>query len=93
MAKPYVTKFRDRIRNAISAFKGKPFESLYFGIDIKRCDKCDSHFSNVYYLCDRKACNGGCNNPACMHTNDILHAKNFNGLSLKGPQTYWENKQ
>lgn len=31
----------DRIRNSVKAFKGQPVGSLYFGVDVKRCDQCE----------------------------------------------------
>lgn len=34
------TTFVDRLRNAVKAFKGQPIGSLYFGVDLKRCDEC-----------------------------------------------------
>lgn len=33
--------FVERIKNAIRAFKCKPVEKLYLGIDVKRCSECD----------------------------------------------------
>lgn len=33
--------------------------------------------NKVLYICDRKACSGGCHNDACFWTSDIEHAKNF----------------
>lgn len=35
------TTLKDRIKNAVRAFKGKPVTSVQFGIDVKRCDKCE----------------------------------------------------
>lgn len=48
-----------------------------------QCDSCpiqDCQVKNrlrVSYLCDRRYCSEGCNNPDCHHTEDIHHAKNF----------------
>lgn len=71
----------DRLRNAWNAFKGsddRKVGSLHFGLDIKRCDKCVNVIKpDVLYLCDRKYCFGGCENPECKHTHDINHAVNF----------------
>lgn len=35
------TSFMDRMKNAVRAFKGQQIGSLYFGVDVKRCDKCE----------------------------------------------------
>lgn len=35
------TTFTDRIRNAWSAFRGKPVGSISVGVDVKQCDDCD----------------------------------------------------
>lgn len=35
------TTLLDRIKNAIRAFQGKPIQTLYLGLDAKRCDECD----------------------------------------------------
>ena len=35
------TTFMDRMRNAVKAFKGQQIGSLYFGVDVKRCDQCE----------------------------------------------------
>ena len=35
------TTFMDRMKNALRAFQGKPIGSITYGIDIKRCDKCE----------------------------------------------------
>lgn len=45
----------------------------------------------VLYLCDRRACDGGCLNEDCSHTSDIRHAKNFESVSIKeGLVDYFE---
>ena len=37
----------------------------------------------VLFLCDRKACDGGCPIPdLCSHTSDICHAKNFDFVRI-----------
>ena len=33
--------------------------------------------ATIMYLCDRKACRGGCDNSDCHFTTDIKHAVNF----------------
>lgn len=33
--------FRDRIRDAVNAFRGRKIGSLQFGVDVKRCSECD----------------------------------------------------
>lgn len=43
----------------------------------------------VLYLCNRERCEDGCQNPDCMHTTDIRHAKNFE--ERYGYQ-YWEKE-
>lgn len=35
------TTFLDRLNNAVKAFKGRPIATLYFGMDVKRCDQCE----------------------------------------------------
>lgn len=35
------TTFSERMRNAIRAFNGKPISTLYLGMDVKRCDRCE----------------------------------------------------
>lgn len=35
------TTLLDRIKNAIRAFQGKPIQTLYLGLDVKRCDECE----------------------------------------------------
>ena len=30
----------DRLKRSVEAFKGEPIGSLYFGVDVKRCDQC-----------------------------------------------------
>lgn len=35
------TGFINRMKNAVKAFKGKPIDTLYFGVDLKRCDECE----------------------------------------------------
>lgn len=32
---------RDRIKDAINAFRGRKIGSLHFGVDLKRCDECE----------------------------------------------------
>ena len=39
------TTLLDRIKNAIRAFRGRPIQTVSFGIDVKRCDECE-------YKCD-----------------------------------------
>lgn len=41
MNKLKVLTLKDRIRNAIKAFKGKEIGSIQFGVDVKRCDECE----------------------------------------------------
>ena len=41
MNKVKKTALWDRLRNAARAFKGKPVSSISFGLEVKRCDKCD----------------------------------------------------
>lgn len=31
----------------------------------------------VFYICDRKACEDHCSYPLCKHTTDVTHAANF----------------
>ena len=35
------TTLVDRVKRAIDAFKGNSIGNLYFGIDVKRCDRCE----------------------------------------------------
>ena len=39
------TTLADRIKRSVKAFKGEPIGSLYFGVDVKRCDQCE--YKNV----------------------------------------------
>lgn len=32
------TTLADRLKRSVEAFKGEPIGSLYFGVDVKRCD-------------------------------------------------------
>lgn len=41
MSKIKRTTFQDRFKNAVRAFKGQPISTLYLGMDVKRCDKCE----------------------------------------------------
>lgn len=71
-----VVKLTDRLRNAWKAFKGTQVGSLHFGVEVKRCDKCDKvNPPDVLYLCDGKQCDGY--SSWCQHTTDINHAVNF----------------
>lgn len=36
----------------------------------------------VLFLCDRKACEGGCLSENCTHTTDIRHAANFDTIRI-----------
>lgn len=35
------TTLADRLKRSVKAFKGDPIESLYFGVDLRRCDQCE----------------------------------------------------
>ena len=39
------TTLADRLKRSVKAFKGEPIGSLYFGVDVKRCDQCE--YKNV----------------------------------------------
>lgn len=41
------TNFLDRLENAIRAFNGKPIGSVYLGLDVKRCDKCEYKYERA----------------------------------------------
>ena len=81
MTEPKIRTLRDRIRDAIRAFKGKEIGAIHFGIDVKRCDKCEYRMGTddvVLYLCDmKKDCSNVRTCSDCIHTRDIRHAKNF----------------
>lgn len=34
------TTLKDRIKNALAAFKGEPLKSITYGIEVKRCKDC-----------------------------------------------------
>ena len=36
----------------------------------------------MLFVCDRKACGETCPNELCSHTEDILHAKNFQFINV-----------
>ena len=36
------TSLRDRVKAAVRAFRGKPISTLFLGVEVKRCDKCDA---------------------------------------------------
>lgn len=38
--------------------------------------------NHILFLCDRKACGETCPNELCSHTEDILHAKNFDFVDV-----------
>ena len=40
------TTLMDRIKNTIKAFKGDPIGSIHYGLEIKRCDKCEYKVSD-----------------------------------------------
>lgn len=48
--------------------------------------------SDIVYICDGKACEGGCQDDLCSHTTDIEHALNFifGGRSRLGEPFYME---
>lgn len=47
----------------------------------------------VLFLCDRKACEGGCLYPNCSHTTDITHAKNFESIRIDDKRVdYFESE-
>lgn len=48
--------------------------------------------TNVVYICDGKACEGGCQDDLCSHTTDIEHALNFiiGGRRRSGEPFYME---
>ena len=72
-----VVKLTDRLRNAWKAFKGGSVGSIHFGVEVKRCDKCERvRPPDILYLCDAKQCDN-CSYPLCQHTQDINHAVNF----------------
>lgn len=35
------TTLADRLKRSVKAFKGEPIGSLYFGVDLRRCDQCE----------------------------------------------------
>ena len=39
--------------------------------------------SRIFFLCDRKACDGACPHKYCTHTSDIRHAVNFDSFTVK----------
>ena len=39
------TTLVDHVKRSVEAFKGNPVGNLYFGVDIKRCDRCE--YKNV----------------------------------------------
>ena len=91
---PKIRTIRDKIRDAINAFKGKKIGSLHFGIDVKRCDECEyrkAADSKVLYLCDQQfACkDSAICGTECKHTLNILYAKNFECID----EYYWENEE
>ena len=88
---PKIRTFRDRIRDAIRAFKGKPIGSLTFGVDVRRCDKCEYRNgldTQILYLCDREQCEV-CSYPECRHTPNIANAVGFNYVM----DTYFEKEE
>jgi hypothetical protein len=40
------TTIIDRFKNAVRAFRGKPIASVQYGMEIKRCDKCEYKCEN-----------------------------------------------
>lgn len=49
--------------------------------------------SDIVYICDGNACEGGCQDDLCSHTTDIEHALNFifGGRSRLGEPFYMES--
>ena len=41
MNEVHKTTLKDRLANAFAAFKGQPLKSMTYGVELKRCDKCD----------------------------------------------------
>lgn len=41
MNEVHKTTIKDRLANAIAAFKGQPLKSITYGVELKRCSKCD----------------------------------------------------
>ena len=74
--KPHKTTLLDRFRRAAEAFRGKPYSSLEFGLNIKRCDQCEKedviHCAEcTYYRGTEKDpflgyCMGVCNQPSVV---------------------------
>lgn len=44
------TTLADRLKRSVKAFKGEPIGSLYFGVDVKRCDQCE--YKNITEIRD-----------------------------------------
>lgn len=47
MNEVHKTTIKDRIRNAVAAFRGKPLQSLTYGVEVRRCDKCERVDPNI----------------------------------------------
>lgn len=41
MNEAHKTTIKDRLANAIAAFKGQPLKSITYGVELKRCSKCE----------------------------------------------------
>ena len=46
---PKIRTFRDKVRDAVRAFRGKQIGSLTFGVDIKQCKDCE--YKKIYEQC------------------------------------------
>lgn len=56
---------------------GGDFKEYLFRYDLEADDNQPTNNKPyIFYLCDKKKCKN-CNYPACKHTQDITHAKNF----------------
>lgn len=63
------TTLRDRLKNAICAFRGKPIGSIQYGLQINRCDECE--YKNVPTIRDNLLVTAGAR-AAYMHSKNII---------------------
>ena len=42
MEKIKKTSLADRFKNAVNAFRCKPISQIHYGVELKRCDECES---------------------------------------------------
>lgn len=55
MKKPHKTSLFDRLKDAVNAFNRKPYSSMRYGLEVKRCDECEHRYRDEEKItkCDK----------------------------------------